>query len=125
MVDHISKYSKSNYDHGQTPLDQQNNMWKIELEKLSMFPNVIKIEFIGYWTKVRWVEPVSPIDLWESFVLTGYGSCNSKWTQSYGWPNNPRLLGATSKSWGATSVWKSKIALYDFWKLVHGYEIEM
>ena len=63
MVDHISKYSKSNYDHGQTPFDQQNNIRKIELKKLSMFPNVIKIGFLGYRTKMRWVEPVSPIDL--------------------------------------------------------------
>ena len=26
MVHHIPKYSKSNYDHGQTPFKQQNNM---------------------------------------------------------------------------------------------------
>ena len=125
MVHHIPKYSKSNYDNGQTPFDQPNNMWKIELKKLSMLPNVIKIEFLAYGTKMRWVEPVSPVDLWGSFVLTGYGSSNSKWTQCYGWRNNPRLLGATSKSWGATSVWKSQITLNDFWKLVYGYEIEI
>ena len=47
MVHHIPKYSKPNYDHGQTPFDQQNNMLKFELRKLSMFPNVIKIEFLG------------------------------------------------------------------------------
>ena len=125
MVHHISKYSKSDYDHGQTPFDQQNDMWKIKLKKLSMFPIVIKIEFLGYWTKMRWVDPFIPIDLWKSFVLNGYGSTNSKWIQIYVWWNNPRLLGATSKSWGATSVWKSKIAVYDFGKLVYGDEIEI
>ena len=79
MVHHIPKYNKPNYDHGQTPFDQQNDMRKIELKRLYMFPDAIKIEFFGYWTKMRWVEPVSRIDLWESFILTGYGSTNSKW----------------------------------------------
>ena len=48
MVRHIPKYIESNSDHGQSHFNQQNNMWKIKLKNLWMFPNVRKIEFLGY-----------------------------------------------------------------------------
>ena len=67
---------------------------------------------------------VKAVEITEAFVLTGYGSLNSKRARSYGRPNNRYLQGATSTVQGATSVRNGETVSYDFLKCVHGFETE-
>ena len=60
------------------------------------------------------MKAVKTVELIEAFVLTGYGSRNSKRARSYGRPNNRYLQGATSTVQGATSVRNGETVPYDF-----------
>ena len=53
------------------------------------------------------------VELTDTFVLTGYGSRNSKRANSYGPPNNRYPQGATSTVQGATSVQNDETVPYD------------
>ena len=64
------------------------------------------------------------VELTESFVLTGYGSRNSKRANSYGRPKNRYLLVATFAVQGATFVQKAETTQFDFEKWVQGFEME-
>ena len=57
---------------------------------------------------------VIAVELTDTFVLTGYGSRNSKRARNYGRPNNQYLQGATSMVQGATSVRNGETVPYDF-----------
>ena len=54
------------------------------------------------------------VELTDTFVLTGYGSRNSKRAKSYGHPKNRYPQGATSAVHGATSVQNNETVPYDF-----------
>src|SRR5574338_412926 len=56
---------------------------------------------------------IKAVELTESFVLTGYGSRNSKRANSYGRPKNPYPQGATFAVHGATFVQKAETAPFD------------
>ena len=77
-------------------------------------PIFIRIVLFGHST-IRWrLKAVRAVELTEAFVLTGYGSRNSKRARSYGRPNNRYLQGATSTVHGATSFRNGKTVPYAF-----------
>ena len=67
----------------------------------------VRIAFFGFETIRSRLTAVLAVELTESFVLTGYGSRNSKRANSYGRPKNRYLL-------GATFVQKDETAPFDF-----------
>ena len=76
-------------------------------------PIEVRIAFFGFET-IRWRTAVKAVELIESFVLTGYGSRNSKRDNSYGRPKNRYPQGATFAVQGATFVQKAETAPFDF-----------
>ena len=77
-------------------------------------PIEVRIAFFGFET-IRWrLTAVKAVELTESFVLTGYGSRNSKRDNSYGRPKNRYPQGATFAMQGATFVQKDETAPFDF-----------
>ena len=53
------------------------------------------------------------VELTDTIVLTGNGSCNSERAKSYGPPDNRYPQGATSTVQGATSVQNDETVPYD------------
>ena len=77
-------------------------------------PIEVRISFFGYETIRSRLTAVKAVELTETFVLTGYGSRNSKRGNSYGRPKNRYPQGATSAVQGATFVQKDETAPCDF-----------
>ena len=77
-------------------------------------PIEVQIAFFGYETIHWWLTTVKAVELTEIFVLTGYGSRNSKRAKSYGRPKNKYPQGATFAVQGATFVQKAETAPFDF-----------
>src|SRR5574338_6159 len=87
-------------------------------------PIEVRIAFFGFET-IRWrLIAVKAVELTESFVLTGYGSRNSKRDNSYGHPKNRYPQGATFAVQDATFGQKAETAPFDFEKWVQGFEVE-
>ena len=77
-------------------------------------PIEVWIAFLGFET-IRWrLIVVKAVELTESFILTGYGSRNSKRDNSYGRPMNRYPQGATFAVQGATFIQKAETASFDF-----------
>ena len=77
-------------------------------------PIEVRIAFFGFET-IRWrLTVVMTVEITESFVLTGYGSRNSKWDNSYGHPKNRYPQGVTFAVQGAIFVQKAETAPFDF-----------
>ena len=79
-------------------------------------PIEVRVAFFGY-ESIHWrLIAVIAVELTESFVLTGYGSRNSKRANSYGRPKNRYPQGATFAVQGATFVQEAETAPFDFLK---------
>ena len=76
-------------------------------------PIEVRIGFFGYETNLLRLKAVIAVELTDTFVLTGYGSRNSKRAKSYGPPKNRYPQGATSTVQGATSVQNDETVPYD------------
>src|SRR5574338_301077 len=85
-------------------------------------PIEVRIEFFGYETIHRRLIAVKAVELTETFVLTGYGSRNSKRDNSYGRPKNRYPQSATFVVQGATFVQKAETMPFDFLKWVQGFK---
>ena len=73
-----------------------------------------RIAFFRFET-IRWrLTAVKVVEITKSFILTGYGSRNSKRDNSYGRPKNQYPQGATFAVQGATFVQKAETAPFDF-----------
>ena len=99
-------------------------MWRKRRLKNFQDPIEVRIGFFGYETNQWRLKVVIAVELTDTFILTGYGSRNSKRAKSYGPPKNRYPLGATSTVQGATSVQNDETVPYDFEKWVHGFETE-
>src|SRR5574338_321489 len=87
-------------------------------------PIEVQIAFFGFETIRSQLTAIKAVELTESFVLTSYGSRNSKRANSYGRPKNRYPQGATFAVQGATFVQKAETAPFDFKKWVQGFEME-
>ena len=76
-------------------------------------PIEVRIGFFGYETNQWRLKAVIAVELTVTFILTGYGSRNSKRAKSYGPPKNRYPQGATSTVQGAASVQNDEIVSYD------------
>ena len=77
-------------------------------------PIEVQIAFFGYET-IHWrLTAIKPVELTKNFILTGYGSRNSKRANSYGRPKSRYPQGATFAVQGATFVQKAETAPFDF-----------
>src|SRR5574338_768222 len=87
-------------------------------------PIEVQIAIFGIGTIRSRLTAVKALELTESFVLTGYGSRNSKRDNSYARPKNRYPQGATFAVQGATLIQKAEKAPFDFLKWVQGFEME-
>ena len=80
------------------------------------FKDPIEVRIAFFWFKtIRWrLTAVKAVELTESFVLTGYGSRNSKRDNSYGRPKNRYPQGATFAVQDATFIQKAETTPIDF-----------